>query len=340
VPFLTQGDSNALNDMHGEVACDINISTPGNYHMALRDAMYGRSDLDHVGLIAQVKSRYGVTVCWTTSPPVSEAQIPVENVQFGNADLHGLPALAISPGAKMKSLEKLGYVDPKSRREFLVNRGNVMLVRADRTSRVKDICSLANPSIRLVTPRPPGSDASEPGSFGNFSTTLFNVIDQNTDLPCHADAVSIFKKIFGQDLSAIDTSGLDNPFDHVALLSVYRSSGVRWVASSRIMHRDIPYALCNDYADVAVIFHHQALYLKNTMASLGCQLEIVPFKPGGRVPETTLSGNKIGSLCIAKVNGGFSHEVRKGRDLIYDFLTASPVWTRILADHGIDDPTP
>jgi hypothetical protein len=340
VPFLTQGDANAINDLHGDVKCDINISTPGNYHMALRDAMYGRPDLGHTGLVEQIKTLNGATICWTTSPPINEEQIPVENVQFKNVNLRGLPALAMGPGGKMNNLVNKGYVDPLTRQPFLRNRGNVMLVRADRTDRVKDVCSLANPSVRLVTPNPPGSTASEGGSFGNFSRTVFNIMDQNDDLACNENATEIFESIFGQDISKINTEDLNNTFNHNKIAKVYKSSGVRWVASSRIMHRDQPYALCNDYADVGVIFYHQAVYLKETMAPLGCDLEIVPFHPQGIAPETTLSGMPVGTLHIAKVAGSFDQKTLDGRDLIYNFLTTSPVWTQIMADHGMDDPTP
>lgn len=340
VPFLTQGDANAINDMHGDVKCDINISTPGNYHMALKDAMYGRPDLGHTGLVDQIKVLNGATICWTTSPPISEEQIPVENVQFKNVNLTGLPALAMAPGKKMNNLVAKGFVDPGTRQAFLRNRGNVMLVRADRRKRVKDVCSLAKRSLRLVTPRPPGSTASEAGSFGNFSGTIFNVIDQNADLACNEDATKIFESIFSQDISKIDTEDLNNTFNHKKIVKVYKQDDVRWVASSRIMHRDQPYALCNNYADVGVIFYHQALYLKNTMAPLGCDLEIVPFHPQGTAPETTLSGNRIGTLHIAKVVGAFPQKALDGRDLIYNFLTSSPIWTQIMDDHGMDDPTP
>lgn len=41
VPFLTQSDANKNVDLHGEVTCDVIISTLGNYHMALNEAMRG-----------------------------------------------------------------------------------------------------------------------------------------------------------------------------------------------------------------------------------------------------------------------------------------------------------
>lgn len=339
VPYLTQGDANALNDLHGDITCDIIISTPGNYHMALRDAMYGRPDLKFVGLAEQLKKLNGTTACWTTSPPINEEQIPAKSLQFKNATLQGLPALAMGPGKKMKNLVAKKYVDASTKKAFLRNRGNAMLVRADRTNKVKDICSLADKSVRLVTPRPKGSTGSEPGSFGNFSGTVFNVMDKNKDLPCHKDAEKIFNSIFSQDISKIPTKNLENTFDHKKFLSVFKDKNLRWVASSRIMHRDQPYALCNDYADVGVIFYHQALYLQKTLAPLGCDLKVVPFHSASKSsPEKKLAGNKIGTLFIAKVNGDFPKKVQEGRDLIYNFLTTSPVWGKIMNDHGIDDP--
>jgi len=81
-PYLTQLSANDINDLHGQVTCDVIISTPGNYHMALKDAMKGRSDLGHVGLQEQVKTQFDATVCWSTSPPVSVAQISAEDLQF------------------------------------------------------------------------------------------------------------------------------------------------------------------------------------------------------------------------------------------------------------------
>ncbi len=338
IPFLTQGDANALNDMHGDVSCDVNISTPGNYHMALRDAMYGRPDLGHTGLVEQVAALYGTTVCWTTSPPVNEEQIPAESLQFKNVDLVGRPALAMGPGKKMNNLVRKGLVDSSTRQKFMRNRGNVMLVRAEKENQISGICDLKK-GARFVTPNPPGSSASEGGSFGNFSGTLYNVIANNASLPCHANADEIFNDIFSQDTSKLKTENLAVTFDHEKFLEVYQDEDVRWVASSRIMHRDIPYALCNNYADAGIIFYHQAIYLKREMAVLGCNLNIVPLG-GSEENPAPLSGNKIGALHIAKVTGDFSTNVMGARDLIYNFITADPIWTRIMDDHGMDDPTP
>ncbi|WP_455209657.1 hypothetical protein [Kaarinaea lacus] len=348
-PYLTQLSANDINDLHGEVTCDVIISTPGNYHMALLEAMKGRSDLGHIGLQEQVKTQFDATVCWSTSPPVSVDQISAEDLQFKNIHLQGRPALAMGPGGVMNSLVGKGLVDVETRQPFLRNKGNVILIRADKAKKIKNICDLGG-KIRVATPNP----ALEPGSFGNFSGTIFNVADQN-DFGC--DATKLFNSIFSQDISKIDTSGFDNPYDINGVLAVFgvdkkhhhkkddddgknkKSMVPKWIASSRIMHRDIPYALCHNEADAGVIFYHQAKYLKRELASTGCRLAIVPLG-GSETDPQPLPGNRVGTLHIAKVAGTFPQKVLDARDLVYNFLTSSPIWTQIMADHGMVDPTP
>jgi len=154
------------------------------------------------------------------------------------------------------------------------------------------------------------------------------------------DATTLFNSIFSQDTSVFDLTALDSPYDINAVMSVFgrgsapQGNAARWVASSRIMHRDIPYALCNDQADAAVLFYHQAVYLKDTLAGSGCALEIVPM--GGTVANPQpVPGNKVGALKIAKVKGNFGPEIKSARTLIHNFLTTSPIWSQILADHGM-----
>jgi hypothetical protein len=350
IPYLTQVSANDINDLHGDVTCDVIISTPGNYHMALRDAMKGRKDLKHVGLQQQVKDKFDATVCWSTSPPISVQQIPAADLQFKNIHLAGFPALAMGPGKVMNKLVDKGYVDKATRQPFLRNQGNVILARADKAKKIKNVCDLGR-KTRVATPSPD----LEPGSFGNFSGTIFNVADKN-DFGC--DATKLFNSIFSQDISTIDTSAFDNPYDINGVLAVFgvgkssshdsdkdkdkhhsKTKTPKWVASSRIMHRDIPYALCHNEADAGVIFYHQAKYLKRELGLTGCKLEIVPLG-GTEAQPKPLEGNKVGTLHIAKVAGTFPKKVLGARDLIYDFLTSSPIWTQIMKDHGLVDPTP
>lgn len=331
-PYLTQLSANDINDLHGDVSCDLIISTPGNYHMALKDAMKGRADLSHEGLQQQAKD-LNVTVCWSTSPPVSVDQINAEDLQFKNIHLTGRPALAMAPNGVMNKLVAQNLVDVTTRLPFLTNRGNVILVRADAASKINNICDL-NGKTRVVTPHP----TLEPGSFGNFSGTIYNVADLNS-FGC--DATGLFNGIFSQDASAINTSSFANPYDVANVLKVFNlgANSPRWVASSRIMHRDVPYALCHNEADAGVIFYHQAIYLKRELGLTGCELAIVPLGGTEAVPQP-LAGNKVGGLQIAKVIGNYPQKVKDARDIIYNFLTTSTIWTQIMNDHGMDDPTP
>ena len=332
-PYLTQLSANDINDLHGDVSCDLIISTPGNYHMALRDAMKGRPDLGLTGLQETLKKDHDVTVCWSTSPPIGAQQIPAADLQYKNIHLQGRPALAMAPGKLMKKLIDKKFVDGASKKAFLRNRGNVILARADHADKIKTVCDLGG-TTRVATPNP----SMEKGSFGNFSGTIFNVADKNK-LGC--DATTLFNSIFSQDAASIDTSSFANPFDVKGVTKVFHNSdkSPKWIASSRIMHRDIPYALCYDEADAGVIFYHQAKYLKREMGKLGCKLDIVAM--GGTADEPKpMPGNKVGTLFIAKVSGEFPAKVMAARDVVYDFLTKNPIWTKIMAEHGMDDPTP
>lgn len=336
IPYLTQAAANDLNDLHGDVACDIIISTPGNYHMALKDAMKGRPDLGHIGLQEQVQQNAPVgtklSVCWSTSPPVAVDQIANKTLQFKNLHLEGRPTLAVGPNGVMDQLILDDSVNLPSVAPLLTNKGNVILIRAERAGFINNVCDLGG-TTRVATPNP----LLEPGSFSNFSGTIFDVANLNS-LGC--DATMLFNSIFSQDTSLFDLTVLDNPYNINAVISIFgrgtapQGNGAKWVSSSRIMHRDIPYALCNDQADAAVIFYHQAIYLKDTLAASGCNLEIVPM--GGTVANPQpVPGNKVGALKIAKVKGNFGPEIKSARTLIHNFLTTSPIWGQILADHGM-----
>ena len=333
-PFLTQLAANDINDLHGDVSCELIISTPGNYSMALKDAMYGNTDLGHVGLVEQVgtPSQFKVSICWSTSPPISVQQIPAERVQFKNIDLVGRPALVMAPGGVMNTLVAEGLADGTTRQPFLRNLGNVILMRADKVGMINNICDLGG-TTRVVTPHP----TLEPGSFGNFSGTIFDVADQNA-FGC--DATALFNSIFSQDITTIDITGFDTPYNLDGVMSAFgrgtaaQGTGAKWVASSRIMHRDIPYALCHDEADAAVIFYHQAKYIKSTLA---CDLAVVPL--GGTYENPVpLAGNRVGTLHIAMVNGSYAKKVNDARIKLYNFFTTNPMWATILAEHGMIKP--
>ncbi len=338
-PSLTQLVSNDVNDLHGDLSCELIISTPGNYHMALKDAIYGTTEPSHVGLIEQTgtPSQFKVSICWSTSPPISIEQIMAEKLQFKNISMIGRPSLVMAPGSVMNTLIANGQADGATKQAIFSNRGNVMLVRHDKfidgPEQITNICDLGRPEVRVVTPNPD----LEPGSFGNFSGTIYNVAAQN-NFGC--DAQELYDSIFQWNPTLLDLTKYDNPYNIDDVKSVFgrgptpQGTGAKWVASSRIMHRDIPYALCHDQADVGIIFYHQARYIKETMAATGCNLDIIPL--GGTIDDPQpLPGNKVGTIFIAKVMGSYAKKVNDTRDDIYDFLTTSPVWEQILLKHGM-----
>lgn len=333
-PYLTQFNSSDINDLHGDLDCDFIISTAGNYHFALLEAMQGRADLGFEGWQTILKRDYGLKVCWSTSPPVSVDQAISDKLQFKNIIMHGKPALAMGPNGIINQL--LANGDIADSKPFLRNKGNAILMRADKIKKIKNICDLGNQGIRVVTP----NNTLERGSFGNFSSTIYNIADQN-DYRC--DATELFNSIFSQDLSKIDTTPFASPTDIEGVLSVFgrgddaQGHGAKWVASSRIMHRDIPYALCYDLADAGVIFFHQAMYLKQLMAeTMNCKLEVLNL-PGN---EAQPSGNRFATLRVAKILNHTQTNVLHAQDAMIDFFVNSPVWTKILEDNYLVDPSP
>ena len=153
MPNLPQLAANDINDLHGRLSCDHIITTPGNYHMALKDALYGRASLGHVGLIKQkgVLPENRVSIRWSTSPPIVMEQITQRRVQFKNIIVKGKPAIAMAPGSVMDGLVTIGLVDATTRQRFLTNRGNAILIRADKAAKIRSICGLGG-MTRIVTP--------------------------------------------------------------------------------------------------------------------------------------------------------------------------------------------
>jgi len=336
IPYLTQTSANDVNDLHGQMRCDLNITTAGNYHAALREAMKGSTDFGYAGIESELKNLLGndFTVCWTTSPPIANAHIPAGKIQFKNISVVGVPALAMGPGDLMNQLVTNGYVDQSNRSAFLRNRGNVILKRADATN-VKNVCDLGKKGVRVVTPHP----SMEGGSFRNFSGSIYNVAAQNEQFGCQDTAEDVFNAIFSQDLSELDLDKLNNPFDMKEMVKFYHNEKPKWLVSSRIMHRDIPYALCHDMADAGVIFYHLATYVKSVAAGAGCELVIEPMG-GTEADPMPLPGNQVGTIFVGKVNGTFSAEALTARDYVYNFLVSSPIWTQIADKWDLDDPTP
>lgn len=66
---------------------------------------------------------------------------------------------------------------------------------------------------------------------------------------------------------------------------------------------------------------------------MNCELEIVPL--AGAVDNPM--GNRFGVLRFAKIQG---HSNLAVIDALFDFFVHSPIWSKILEDNELVDPSP
>ncbi len=309
-PYLTEPTANRLSDLHGQVKnCDIVLSTAGNYHMALKELW------QDVYLHNQVKDFNINTWYYTTSPPISPNQIGNEVVQFGNLNMNCKPQVAAGPGKLIKKLQKMGVIDGKPLK-FLKNNGNVILVKKGNPKNIKSVWDLGRKDVTLVTPNP----QMEPGSFGNFSGSIYNIAKNDKNPPEGMTAEKLFNSIFNTDQTGCSTNG-------------DASNKCTWVAGKRIMHREQPWAVYSGNADAGFIFYHLALYFTRTFPD---KFEIVPL--GGTVENPKpLPGNKVGVLSVVKIKGDWNKKQKVAQEKLIDAFM-SDEFTTILAKHGINRP--
>ena len=305
-PYLTEPTSNRLNDLHGNIGnCDIVLSTAGNYHMALRELwpVY----LNKYAKDVDIKNWY-----YTTSPPISPPQIKNKVVQFGNMNMNCVPQVAVGPNKLIKKLLAMDVVDGKPVK-ILKNNGNVIFVRKGNPKNIKSVWDLGRDDVTLVTPSP----SMEPGSFGNFSGSIYNIAKNDPNPPAGMTAEKLFDSIFNTDQSDCSKDG----------------KKCRWVAGKRIMHREQPWAVYSGNADAGLIFYHLALYFVRTFPD---QFEIVPLGGTAEAPQP-LKGNKVAVLQAVKIKGNWTKKQKKAQaDLIEAFQ--SKEFTSILKKHGINRP--
>jgi len=289
---LTEPTSNRISDIHTEVNnCDIVLSTSGNYHMALSEIWY-----DH---FLKNNPRIGNWI-YTTSPPVSFEHTQAGELSAGNWRTSCRPDVAVGPIKLMNKLQDARLIkgDPIP---FIQNQGNVLLVRAGNPKNINTIWDLGRDDVRVVTSNPD----SEPGSFGNYANSIFNIA-KNDDSEVSAEA--LFNSIFDGD-------------------------GDKWVAGHRIHHREVPQAIIDGHADAGMMFYHLALYIKNRFPT---EFDIVPLGGSVESPEP-LAGNKVGTLYVARIKGRTRFGSYKLREyLIAKFLSED--FTEILHKYGLVRP--
>lgn len=305
-PYLTEPTSNRLADLHGEVGqCDIVLSTAGNYHMALREMW-------QVYLTKYAKDLDIKTWYYTTSPPISPSQVANETVQFGNLNLNCVPQVAVGPKKLIKKLIDKGVTDGKPFK-LLKNQGNVILVKKGNPKNIKTVWDLGRADVTLVTPNP----KMEPGSFGNFSGSIYNVAKNDPNPPAGMTAEKLFDTIFNSDQSGCGSA----------------DKKCQWVSGKRIMHREQPWAVDSGAADAGFIFYHLALYFTRTFPD---KFEIVAVGGTADKPKP-LKGNKVGVLQAVRIKGDWNATQKKAQEKLIEALKSDD-FTTILGKHGINRP--
>ncbi|MFV2061625.1 MAG: substrate-binding domain-containing protein [Gammaproteobacteria bacterium] len=305
-PNLTEPTANRLSDLHGQIGrCDIVLSTAGNYHMALREMWQHFLAKDKKTL--DIKTWY-----YTTSPPIAPEQITNKKVQFGNLNLDCIPQVAIGPKKLMKKLQSLNVTDGKPVK-ILKNYGNVILVKKGNPKNIKTVWDLGRSDVTLVTPNP----KMEPGSFGNFSNSIYNIAKNDPTPPKGQSADTLFNSIFNQDQTGCSKT----------------ATKCNWVSGKRIMHREQPWAVYSGNADAGFIFYHLALYFVRTFPD---KFEIVPVGGTATNPKP-LKGNKVGVLQAVRIRGKWTKKQKAAQEQLMISLKSED-FTKSLIKHGIRRP--
>ncbi|GMR16815.1 MAG: hypothetical protein BMS9Abin31_1200 [Gammaproteobacteria bacterium] len=288
-PDLTTPSTNMVFDLHAQQStCDIVLSTAGNYHMALRQLWHEY----FLPANPAVKDWF-----YTTSPPVAEPQI--ENGILTTGNWKGLcrPSIAVGPKGLMDNLDAKGFTLGE-RIPIIQNQGNVILVKNGNPKSISSVWDLGKLDINVVTSNPD----SEPGSFGNYSGSIYNIA---LNQPGPGTADELFERIFG-------------------------IGSTKWLAGQRIHHREVPWAIAYGHADAGLMFYHLAVFAKRSFPDL---FDIIPLGGTVRNPEP-LAGNKIGKLFAVRITGNWTAEQELYRENLLAQYT-SQTFSDILASHGL-----
>ncbi len=285
-PDLT-GQANVLDDWHMQTSpddWDLLVSTAGNFHRFL-NAFHRQVYLAANPVVAQGQWGY------STSPPVSIQQLSNGGrLTFGNMEIRGLPMVVMGPGSIMNAVIAGGFNDGTSAK-ILSNFGKVLLVRAGNPKNIRSIFDLRRGGVRVVTSNP----VTEPGSFGNYSSSIFHIAFRQVEAATGNIALA------ERTASRLYNRVFNPPNNHITK---------KWVAGDRIHHRDVPQALANGEADVGPMFFHLA---KTAMEAHLELFEVVPL--GGTVDEPQpVLGNRVATMQAIRIAGvaGRGCELRRG----------------------------
>jgi len=295
-PNLNDPTSNTLHDFHADISsCDLCFSSEGNYHPALRDVW--------PIFLAKFKDRPLQNWFYTTSPPVAMPQLARQIVQFGNLYAKCRPQVVVATGKVMKQLEETGQTAGEPH-PLYKDRGSVILVKKGNPKDVHSVWDLGRRDVQYVSPNP----ALEPGAFDNYANTIYSIAKNDPIPPGGIKPEQLIDTIFN------GASG--NPH--------------KWLAGSRIHHRDVPWSIAYGKADASVIMFHLGLYIRDTFANL---FGLVPL--GGTIADPQpLKGTTIGTRFVVRIKGDWTpRQIEASEKLIQTLL--SDDFTKILQKRGM-----
>lgn len=279
---LFEPTSNRLWDLHlGINDCkniDLNLSTSGNYHMALTRYWYEVFKPSH----PEIENFF-----FTTSPPISVPSAKGSPLTIGNLSIACPPTIAVGPSGIMDQLKAAQLADAPPT-PFIQNQGNVLLVQKGNPKGIRDVWDLARRNIRVATSNP----NTEPGSFGNYSSSIYQIaLNSYSQKPRRLTPEKLFNSIFNS-----------------------KKSG-KWVAGERIHHREVPYLIASGAADAGPIFYHLALYCQRTFPDL---FDIVPLGGTVESPEPLEGNRIATLFFIPINALNLTEEQSKARDNLMD----------------------
>lgn len=253
-PKWQQRTSNICLDFHGDpLRAELVVFSDGNHHMALEEAIH-----DFLKKHPQINDTF-----YATTPPGILVEI-IEKGSFclGNLRLTIKPHVFIGPPQIMGVLADKGLVSQVE--EFMLSRGNVLLVRKGNPKKLSGIADLLREDVRLFMSNP----ATEPASYRLYHDNLMELAR---------------------------TARLEKQLEETLFK---RPDQIMY--GERIHHREAPEALTNGDADVAMVYYHLALRYTRIFPDLFefLDLDSKPPTPSGR------SAKNISSYQIGLVRGG------------------------------------
>jgi hypothetical protein len=298
-PSLIDNTANTLHDLHGSLdACDLVLSSEGNYHPALHDIW--------PVFLAKFKEHPLKNWLYTTSPPVAVPQLANKQLRFGNYYINCMPSVAVASKSVMDKLVAAGSNDGPPA-PLYQDRGDVILVKFGNPKHIRSVWDLGRSDVRVITPHP----TLEKGAFDNYAETLYGIASKDPHPPKDMTADRLFAQVYNGATGVPD----------------------KWLAGERIHHRDLPWSIVYGRADAAVILTHLARYMKATFPD---KFDIVPL--GGSVEDPQpLPGTKTNVRYVVKIKGEWTARQIEARDKLVDTLL-SQEFTEVLERRGLARP--